>query len=208
MILIADYGLCNLRSIAHKLAKAGIPATVSSNPAEFATATRIILPGVGHFAAAMRNLRQSGLAAALTERVIHAHIPILGICLGMQLFARSSEEGNVEGLGWLEADVVRLKPGNESRLKIPHVGWNSVRFLRPSALAGPIPDARFYFTHSYHLVCHNPADPLARTQYGIDFVSAVEHQNILGFQCHPEKSHHYGMDVLIAFCKAENPAHA
>ena len=139
------------------------------------------------------------------DKVIQKKTPILGICLGMQLFARKSEEGDSEGLGWTDAEVVRFKfDGGEKRLKIPHMGWNLVKICQSGPLFGEMdPEPRFYFVHSYHVVCRNESDILTKTVHGYEFPSAVRKENIYGVQFHPEKSHKYGMNLLrnfVEFC--------
>lgn len=170
---------------------------LTDDPTEVRRARRLILPGVGAFDAAMKHLQGKGLLRALDQRVA-AGVPILGICLGMQLLARSSEEGNHSGLGWIPATARRITAQTE--LPVPHVGWNTVTVVKPHALfTGLHRDARFYFSHSYHLVCDVPADVLAMTRYGDVFPSAVQRDHVIGVQFHPEKSHRYGQDLLAHF---------
>lgn len=203
MIVIVDYGMGNLRSILHKLHKCKIDAIISSIPSVVASADKLILPGVGHFAQGMENLRTTGILAVLNEKVLDHNTPILGICLGAQLFTRFSEEGDVEGLGWLNAETRRFnhKSSNET-LKVPHIGWNTLRIQRPiPALASVQIMQRFYFVHSYHIVCHNTDDIVATTHYGYDFASVVHKDAILGTQFHPEKSHRIGFSIIEDFCR-------
>ena len=203
MVTIVDYGMGNLRSIQYKLQKAKIPATISSGPEDIERAEKLILPGVGFFAAAMENLRSSGLLDALNHRVLEEKTPILGICLGMQLFSRHGEEGDVQGLGWIEAETKRFKFGVDlSLLRVPHVGWNEIYRKKSSKfLVDAEEGQRFYFTHSYHVVCERPEDVLATSRYGYDFVCMVERGNILGAQFHPEKSHQRGFEIVKRFAR-------
>jgi glutamine amidotransferase len=203
MIVVVDYGVGNLRSIVNKLNRLGIEATASGDFGEIACAEKLILPGVGHFAAGMRNLKASGLVPALTTKVLQEGTPILGICLGMQLFAKWSDEGQVEGLGWMDAAVRRINGnGFQPALRVPHVGWNTIDVRHPSPLLDGMPEAsRFYFTHSYFMDCEAPEDVLATTDYGTPFTSIVQNGNLFGTQFHPEKSHRYGMRVLENFAR-------
>lgn len=202
MIVVVDYGMGNLASIVKMVKKVGGAATLSTGPEDIASATKLILPGVGSFDHGMANLRQRDYVDLLTRRVVVDKVPILGICLGMQLLTCGSEEGGpAPGLGWIDAQTVRFRFEPPARqLKIPHMGWNTVRVVRPHPL---FPDAethrRFYFVHSYHVVCRDPANVLTATTYGFEFTSAVVKDNIIGTQFHPEKSLRYGMDVMRHF---------
>ncbi|PIN69093.1 imidazole glycerol phosphate synthase subunit HisH [Candidatus Woesearchaeota archaeon CG11_big_fil_rev_8_21_14_0_20_43_8] len=198
MIIIVDYGMGNLRSVHHKVSKLGVGVKVSSDPKDILEADKLILPGVGSFAAGMKNLKELGLIEALEKRVLEDKIPILGICLGMQLFTNMSEEGNVKGLAWIDAKTIRFT----CDLKVPHVGWNDLRISRKSTLFKGVPKGtHFYFTHSYHVVCNDKKDVLATTEYGYDFSSALQKENIYGTQFHPEKSHKKGMRIMENFIK-------
>lgn len=199
MITIVDYGMGNVGSIRNMLKKIGAGAEISADPARIAAATKLILPGVGAFDAGMANLHASGLIPLLNERVVHAGVPVLGICLGMQLMAHHSSEGSRSGLGWIDAEVQRLQPADPA-LKVPHMGWSTVRVLRSAPLVDDLPDEpRFYFVHSYFIRCRNAGDVLLETRYGEPFASAVQHANMWGVQFHPEKSHRYGMQLLRNF---------
>jgi len=198
---IVDFGMGNLRSIQHKLEGIGVKAVVSRDAGDVESADRLILPGVGHFAHGMENLRQSGLLDVLNHRVLQDKIPVLGICLGMQLFSGWSEEGEVKGLGWIEATTRRFE---KSRMfvscRIPHVGWNGIKAVGENGLLDGVADGQeFYFTHSYHVCCDNAANVVATTNYGYDFVSIVRRENIVGVQFHPEKSHEEGMIIVKNF---------
>jgi len=199
-IAIVDYGMGNLHSVLKKFRRIGAEPTVVSRPAEVVAASRLVLPGVGHFGQAMRNLESAGLKAALDDAVLVRNVPILGICLGMQLLARRSEEGDSAGLGWLDADVVRFKVSDTVRYKVPQMGWNTVAFRKQSELTRGLPDQpEFYFAHAYHLVCRDPSDVVGETEYSGVFPSVVRRKNIFGVQFHPEKSHDVGEAMLRSF---------
>ena len=199
-VAIVDYGMGNLHSVKKKFDRIGAGAVVVSAPGELKQADKIVLPGVGHFGKAMENLAELGLADALNEAVLVNRTPILGICLGMQLFAKRSEEGGSRGLGWIDADVVRFKVDDTLRYKVPHTGWNGISTAGASPLLRDVAfQTEFYFVHSYHLVCHDPADVLCETDYAYRFTSVVERENILGVQFHPEKSHDAGETLLKNF---------
>ncbi len=201
MVVVIDYGVGNLGSIANMLKKVGAAVTISCDPAVIKHADKLILPGVGAFDNGMQNLRARQLVEVLNQCVLSDHIPILGLCIGMQLFARRSEEGRLPGLGWIDADVVRFKfDDNGGSLKIPHMGWNTVTLRHDHALVSGWPaEPRFYFVHSYHLVCYQSADVLADVCYGYPFAAIVARGNILGAQFHPEKSHKFGMQLFKNF---------
>ena len=199
-LLILDYGMGNLHSVKRKMLRLNATPVVSSDPAEVLKADKIILPGVGHFKNAMENLKQLNLIEPLNEAVRVKKVPVLGICLGMQLLAKRSEEGNVEGLGWLNADVIRFRIKDIQNYKIPHVGWNQITVAKESKLMCQIPaDAEFYFVHSFHFETPDPTIVLNTTDYEYSFVSAVEKDNIFGVQYHPEKSHDVGEQLLKNF---------
>jgi glutamine amidotransferase len=200
VIAVVDYGMGNLSSIANMLKRVGCPALVTSDPAEIAAAERLILPGVGAFDTGMGRLRETGLLEVLERRVRKDRVPTLGICLGMQLLARSSEEGGLPGLGWLDATVVRFRGEG---LKVPHMGWNTVRAVKPGGLLEGLGDPpRFYFVHAYRLRLDRPEDLLGETVHGGPFPSVVGNGNLLGVQFHPEKSHRFGMGLLRNFAGA------
>jgi len=198
-IVIIDYGMGNLRSVYNKCKRAGYSAIISNKKGDIEKAKKLILPGVGHFANGMEKLKELDILEALNKKVLKEKTPILGICLGMQLFCKSSEEGNVKGLGWLDAETVQFKM-NDIRYKIPHIGWNSINPHKNSLLLKKFDsDHLFYFVHSYYVHCNNSNDILATTEYSIEFVSAVQKDNILGVQFHPEKSHEWGEQLLKNF---------
>ncbi len=201
MTTVIDYGMGNVGSIVNMGRKAGGSFTVSADPAVIAQADKLILPGVGSFDHGMTKLRERGLIPVLNQQVLERKVPILGICLGVQLFTRGSEEGVLPGLGWIAGDTIRFKRAVEpSTLKVPHMGWNFIEPARADPLLRDLPpEPRFYFVHSYHLVCDDAADVLAWTQYGHRFASAVQRGNIWGTQFHPEKSHKFGLALLKNF---------
>jgi glutamine amidotransferase len=205
MIGILNYGMGNLGSIRNMLARLSRRAEIIQTVAELDACERLILPGVGAFDTGMRNLEQSGFRDAL-EAFARSGKPILGICLGMQLLASKSDEGHLPGLGWINAEVRRITRPAENQefqqLKIPHMGWNIATAKIDSRLFRDLPpDPRFYFVHSYHVVCASDHDVSATIQYGSTLTAAIESKNIFGVQFHPEKSHKFGMKVLENFAQ-------
>ena len=199
-IAIVDYGMGNLSSVHKKVQRLNAHPFVTSDPGELLTADKIILPGVGHFRKAMNNLEELKLLPILNEIVIDKKIPILGICLGMQLMARHSDEGNVNGIGWIDADIKHFSIRDKLSFKVPHMGWNQVKFMKESALLKGIPEfSEFYFVHSYHLIVNDQSVSLTETEYEYPFISAIEKENIYGVQYHPEKSHESGEKMLQNF---------
>jgi len=205
MIAIIDYGVGNLRSIQNMITRVGASAVITSMPEEIERADKLILPGVGAFGKGMRNLTATGLVPLLREKVLEQKTPILGICLGMQLFGLWSEENDIKGLSWISAKTVRFR-FSDSGLKrpVPHMGWNFVQMKSPDLaglIIGESENPRFYFVHSYHLECDDDRIVMATTSYGYDFPAIIKQGNILGVQFHPEKSHKHGMQVLTNFSK-------
>lgn len=200
MIVIVDHGMGNLGSVHNMLRKLGVAGVRSADPDVIAKADKLILAGIGAFDGAAGRLAELGLVDRLNELVLDRRVPTLGICLGMQLMARSSEEGAQAGLGWLDADVRRFSFDTDPKLPVPHMGWSEVTPTRPSPLL-PVGAAelRFYFSHAYHLVCNDPSDVAAVATYGYAYPAAVHRGNIMGTQFHPEKSHVFGMDVYRRF---------
>jgi glutamine amidotransferase len=179
----------------------GVDSKISSSPFEIASAKRIILPGVGHFQYGMKQLLQLDLVDFLKSEVIDNRKPVLGICLGMQLLTLHSEESDTLGLGFIDA-LTKKFVFNDKSLKVPHMGWNTISFKKESLLNQDLSKvARYYFVHSFFVDCANSQDILCTTQYGHEFVSGFQHQNIFGLQFHPEKSHKFGMELLANFCK-------
>jgi glutamine amidotransferase len=198
--IIVDYGTGNLNSIKRTVDRIGIGCVISSSANDIVNASKIILPGVGHFGTAMSKLKALALADVLNEEVLTKQKPVLGICLGMELMAKSSEEGNANGLGWLDARAVRFDVADSDSYKIPHMGWNEISIKKSSRLMEGIGDgAEFYFAHSYHLTLEHPEDLLTETGYGASFPSAIERNNIFGVQFHHEKSHDVGARLLKNF---------
>ena len=201
-ILIVDYGMGNLQSVRKKLIRLKATPIVSSDPEDVINADKIILPGVGNFQKAMGNLERLHLTEALNEAVQVRHAPILGICLGLQLMATKSEEGGAEGLGWIDADVIRFRVRDKLKYKVPHTGWNQITKTKQSDLLKGISDSsEFYFVHSYHLRVSNSLDVLTQTEYEYDFPSSIHVGNIFGVQYHPEKSHDVGELLLDNFVR-------
>lgn len=203
MIIIIDYGMGNLGSILNMLKKIGAPAKISSNLQEIDKADKIILPGVGAFDTAMKRLAELEMIDLLNDKVLNRKTPTLGVCLGMQLLTKDSEEGVLPGLGWIDAETIRFRfDRKQTNLKIPHMGWNTVKICREGTLFKDMDgEARFYFVHSYHVICHQPEDILAVTDYGYECISVLKRDNIMGVQFHPEKSHKFGMKLLKNFAE-------
>ena len=207
MITIVDYGVGNISALLNMFDYLGVEATATSVPGEIANARKLVLPGVGAFDKAMRTLRERDLVSPLNVAVLERRVPVLGVCLGMQLLARRSEEGSEPGLGWIDADVVRIRPNLESNLKVPHIGWSDIEPSGSSPLFRPQESReRFYCVHSYHIVCDRADDVAARIDYGAPLVCAVGHGNIHGAQFHPEKSHRFGMRLFRDYAGYEAAA--
>ncbi|MCI0471980.1 MAG: imidazole glycerol phosphate synthase subunit HisH [Ignavibacteria bacterium] len=199
MITIVNYGLGNLGSIYNMLRRIGVKSVITSDPDNIKTAEKIILPGVGHFDKGMNELHKSGLREVLNEKVLKDKVPVLGICLGMQLMTNSSEEGTIPGLGWIDAATKKFLFENRE-YKIPHMGWNVVSVSNENKLIRKdTEEQRFYFVHSYFVEVSRPELSFLRTNYGIGFDSGIFKENIYGIQFHPEKSHKFGMNLLKKF---------
>lgn len=205
MIGIVDYGMGNLASIANMLRRAGFEARLCSDAAEVSLADKLILPGVGSFDSGMASITRLGLFSALNEMVLERSVPVLGICLGMQLMLEGSDEGQRRGLGWLRGRCAKFSfEGVHTDLRVPHMGWNEVEATRTDTLfADMADDAGYYFVHSYYAVCANESDVLGWTKHGLRFAAAVQRANIFGTQFHPEKSHQHGMRLLSRFAEFE-----
>ena len=201
MITIVNYGLGNVQAIANIYKRLGIEVTIASTDADLANAQRIILPGVGAFDWAMMRLHHSGMRDCLEELVKIDRRPVLGICVGMQMMAQRSDEGEAAGLGWIDGEVRKFDAASfTQKTHLPHMGWNDVHPEQPGGLfAGLEADARFYFLHSFYFAPRNPADVLAVTDYNGPYASSVRHDNVFGVQFHPEKSHQWGIQLLKNF---------
>lgn len=200
MIAILDYGIGNLGSVRNMLKRAGLQSEIADTEAQIAAAEKIILPGVGAFDRAMQRLNDSGLRDVLDRKALVEKVPVLGICLGMQLLTRGSEEGTLPGLGYIDAKALRFPA--DVALKVPHMGWNQVTKAKPAALTADLPDdARFYFVHSYYVRVADEANAMLKCTYGLEFDAAVQAGNIFGAQFHPEKSHKFGRALFESFGK-------
>ena len=201
MITIIDYGMGNLGSVFNMFKKNGVKSKITSDLEEIKSATKLLLPGVGSFDKAMQRINNSGIKDVLDNKVITEKTPILGICLGMQLLTNSSEEGVEKGLGYVNASTKRFA-FQDSKMKIPHMGWNLVHKSTKSKITeGLIQESRFYFVHSYYVKVEHPKNSILKTNYGLEFDSAIQNQNVYGAQFHPEKSHKFGMKFLHNFSK-------
>lgn len=203
IVTIVDYGVGNIASLANMFDYVGADTRLCGDPNQIERAHRLLLPGVGSFAYAMQVLKAKKLDVAI-QTAVRNGAQLLGVCLGMQLLGRSSEEGGVEGLGLIAADVRQIKPSNEV-VKIPNMGWREIKPVQDSWLlpTTPLPE-RFYFAHSFHMICDDPADAVATIDYDGTKTVAVAHGNVFGVQFHPEKSHRFGARLLTDF--AELPA--
>lgn len=198
-IVIVDYGAGNIGSVINMIKRVGGVATASGDLDELSAADKLILPGIGSFDNAVKKLDALGLVDLLRERA-SAGVPLLGICLGMQLLGDESEEGKLPGLGLIPGKVRKLTFGDELGLKVPHMGWNQVVERKPHPLTvGLEPDSRFYFVHSYHFNCADPDDELLVTKYVGEFTSGIQRENVMGVQFHPEKSHRFGVQLFQNF---------
>jgi glutamine amidotransferase len=203
MITVIDYGVGNLASIQNMLRRLGHPAVISADPAIVAAADKLILPGVGAFDYGMARLRDSGMMEALNHTVIERRTPILGICLGAQLLTHRSDEGELPGLGWFDAETVSFDHSKHAHgERIPHMGWADLEIIRPHPLLTDLPEEpRFYFVHSFHLKCRHEEEIIATAHHGYSFAAGIARGHIAGVQFHPEKSHKFGMKVLDNFAK-------
>lgn len=201
IIGIIDYGMGNLLSVQNAVEYIGQKVKIITNPAEIKSVDKLILPGVGAFDDCVQNLKSNGFIESLNEEVLINKVPILGICLGMQVMALSSEEGRLQsnGLGWFDAQIVKIQP-SDNTFRIPHVGWSTLKTSSNSIFkAIPKENADFYFVHSYYMSCKNQDDVIATFEHGGEFTAAVHKENIYGMQFHPEKSQTYGLQILENF---------
>jgi imidazole glycerol-phosphate synthase subunit HisH len=203
MIAIIDYGLGNIRSFVNLYERLNIKIKIAHVPGDIKDASKLILPGVGAFDHAMTQLNNSGMRDELEKQVLANKIPVIGICVGMQILAKSSDEGKLSGLGWIDGNVRKFDvSGIPYKTKLPHMGWNTINPRDGCPLLyGFDSDSRFYFLHSYYFVCNNKENIIATTSYGVDFASAISQDNIFGIQFHPEKSHSNGIQLLHNFSK-------
>ena len=201
MIVIVDYNIGNLNAIANMLKKIGSEGIISSDPRVVASAGKLILGGVGSFDSAMRNIHELQLHDIIDRKVREDGIPLLGICLGMQLMTQGSEEGEYEGFGWINAKTKLFSfNGDNEELKIPHMGWNEISIRKNLPIFDGLEvRSRFYFVHSYHVVCANEKEVLANCHYGYDFAAVIGNNKIIGTQFHPEKSHKFGLKLMENF---------
>lgn len=201
MITIINYGLGNLSAFVNVYKRLNIDVQLASTVSDLKKASKLILPGVGTFDQAMNKLNLSGLRNDLDELVIKKKIPIIGICVGMQIMGLKSDEGVLPGLGWINGKVNRLFFNNKN-LPLPHMGWNDIKIQKKSPLIDNLDNyKKFYFLHSYYFQCQNLDDVIANINYGFDFPCIINQENIFGIQCHPEKSHYNGMKLLKNFAE-------
>ncbi|MBK7503698.1 MAG: imidazole glycerol phosphate synthase subunit HisH [Bacteroidetes bacterium] len=199
-IVIIDYQVGNLSSIANMLKKVGQKSIISGDINEIKSADKLILPGVGSFDYGMNKLNESGITEVLNEKALNDKIPFLGICLGAQLLTQSSEEGVLAGLGWFKAKTIKFDFSNlQTKLKIPHMGWTEVQAPKPCPLMENLVDSRFYFVHSFHFTTPDESEIMLQSEFGYPFVSALWKENIYAVQFHPEKSHKFGMQLMRNF---------
>ena len=204
MITIVDYGMGNLGSIQNMFKYLGIESKIESDVEKIKNASKILLPGVGSFDTAMKKINESDLKEVLNEKALKERVPVLGICLGMQLLTNSSEEGGLEGLGWIPAKTFNFTDKVDRSCKVPHMGWNTVRQSNKSILTTELDEfneAMFYFVHSYYVQVEDEDNSVLKTTYGLEFDSAIQKDNIVGVQFHPEKSHKFGMKLFENFAK-------
>lgn len=201
MVVVIDYGMGNLGSVANIIKKVGHTCTVTSDLKLIEQAEKLILPGVGSFDNGMEKLKSRGIAEVITKKVLQDKTPILGICLGAQLMLESSEEGKLPGLGWLKGKVIKFRfAETQINQRVPHMGWNQIAVKKENPVFDNMyENPKFYFVHSYHFQLNNEADTLTTTNYGYEFASGFSRENITGLQFHPEKSHKYGMLVYKNF---------
>lgn len=204
MITIVDYGMGNLGSIKNMFKYIGVEAEIQSDVDKIKKASKILLPGVGSFDTAMKKINESDLKEVLNEKALKEQVPVLGICLGMQLLTNASEEGNLAGLGWIDAKTMSFKNRIDKKYRIPHMGWNIVNKSNVSLLTNgfeEFDETRFYFVHSYFVKVENEKNSILKTSYGVEFDSAIQKDNIYGAQFHPEKSHKFGMKLFENFAR-------
>jgi glutamine amidotransferase len=200
MLIIVDYGVGNLNSIQNMLKKAGVEGKISNKTEEIARASKILLPGMGAFDNCMEKLDESGLRQVVEQKAIREKVPVLGICVGLQMFMENSEEGRLPGLAWIKGSTVKFKPEKmQGNQKIPNMGWHEIQAKKPSRLLQNLEDSRFYFAHSYYVQPEEITDILLTAEYGYEITVGIERENLVGVQFHPEKSHRFGMQLLKNF---------
>lgn len=203
MISLIDYGVGNINAFVNIYKQLGIQVNKAQTAKDISEASKLILPGVGAFDDAMNRLNISGMREALEEAVVYRKVPVIGICVGMQMLTERSDEGKMPGLGWIKGQVKKFNADAiPYKTKFPHMGWNNITPLKENPLLSELENgARFYFLHSYYFECFDTENIIATTDYGIQFASAICRDNIFGIQCHPEKSHHAGIKLLQNFAK-------
>ena len=201
MITIIDYGLGNIKAFVNVYNRLNIKTKIAQKASDIEGASKIILPGVGAFDYAISQLNNSGMRDEIEKKVLINRIPIMGICVGMQILAKSSDEGTLPGLGWINGKVKKFETSiNSPSIKLPHMGWNTIKPVNNSPLMiGFSDNSRFYFLHSYYFIVENKKDIISTTNYGLGFSSGVSSDNIFGIQFHPEKSHANGIRLLQNF---------
>jgi imidazole glycerol-phosphate synthase subunit HisH len=203
MVTIIDYGVGNIFAFQNVYKRLNIPTKIAKTASDLEEVKKLILPGVGSFDYAMNQLNASGMRQRLDELVLEQKIPVIGICVGMQMMGNKSDEGNLEGLKWIDANIKKFDESTiKQRTKLPHMGWNDVASKNSHPLFKELEnEAIFYFLHSFYFECNNENDVIATSNYGISFTSAANHDNVYGIQFHPEKSHQYGEKLLHNFAK-------
>ena len=203
MITIIDYGVGNISAFVNVYKRVNVTVKIAKTAADLENAQKLILPGVGHFDHAMSQLVKSGMREKIDELVLVKKLPVIGICVGMQMMGNDSDEGVMQGLKWIDASIKKFDETKIQQVtRLPHMGWNDVSAVTRNPLFNGLEkDALFYFLHSYYFQCNNPSDILATSEYGGIFTSAIQHENIFGIQFHPEKSHSYGETLLHNFAK-------
>jgi imidazole glycerol-phosphate synthase subunit HisH len=204
MITIVDYGMGNVGSIKNMFKYIGVKSIIESDVDKIKNASKILLPGVGSFDTAMKKINKDDLKEVLNEKALKEQVPVLGICLGMQLLTNSSEEGTLNGLGWIPAKTLNFKDKIDKKYRVPHMGYNTINKSKCSLLTQgfeKIDEARFYFVHSYYVKVENKENSILKANYGLEFDCAIQKDNIYGVQFHPEKSHKFGMKLFENFTK-------
>lgn len=203
MIALIDYGVGNINAFINIYKQLNILIKVAKNENDLdEEISKIILPGVGHFDYAMQRFNDSGMRQKVDDFVLNKELPVIGICVGMQMMANRSEEGMLEGLGWINADVVKFSEEQRSdKMPLPHMGWNDVRYRENKIFNGFDDTPKFYFLHSYYFCCNEDSDIVAQSEYGTKFTSVANYKNRYGIQFHPEKSHRYGIQLLKNFAE-------